>query len=138
VQFLRDSAPFGLLRQQDAAAARRPLALQPVEHGVEGADEVGDLAQAVRGQPLAGAQQVDRGHQAGEPVDRGQSEPQEGRVGDQHDQQAAHQDHRLGQQDRHGDGHRSPQQQRGGRAQHHRVQPEDPPEQGHRESRLSS
>ena len=42
VQLLGDPAPLGLLRRQRAGVARRPLGLQPVEHGVERPDQVGD------------------------------------------------------------------------------------------------
>ena len=55
VQLLGDAAPLALLRGQRAGAAGGPLGLQPVEHGVEGGDQLGDRRVSGHGRTRARA-----------------------------------------------------------------------------------
>ena len=76
VQVAGDADALGLLRGEHAPAAFLPLALEPVEHAVEGGNDTPDLVAAVDGQTLAGPQQVDRLHPLGEPFERRDRAPQ--------------------------------------------------------------
>ncbi len=131
VQLPGDTATLGLLGGQDPGAARGPLVLQPVEHGVEGRDQLGDLRLASDRRTPPRTQQVRRRHGARQALERGEPDPQQQGVGDEHRGQPHRQHRGLREQHRRGDGH-GPQQQRGRRDQHEGVQQEDPPEQGHR------
>ena len=71
VQVAGDADPLGLLGGEHAPAALLALALEPVEHPVEGGDDAADLVVAVDLQALTGPQQVDRLHSLGQPLQRG-------------------------------------------------------------------
>ncbi|GAB3831964.1 hypothetical protein [Dactylosporangium cerinum] len=87
VQLLRDPVPLRLLSGQRAGGAGRPFRLQPIEHRVEGADEATDAGLPGDHQPVTGAQQVDRGHGPGEPIQRPQADTQQRGIGHQHRRQ---------------------------------------------------
>src|SRR5438034_9511482 len=76
VQVARDSKPFRLLRCQHTPAAPLALALQPVEHLIEGPHHAADLIIAADLQPLAGAEQVDPVHPPNQPFQRPTRTPQ--------------------------------------------------------------
>ena len=70
VEIAGDADPLGLLRGEHAPAALLALALEPVEHAVEGADDAADLVVAPDLQALPGPQEVDRLHPLREPPER--------------------------------------------------------------------
>nr|WP_232075726.1 hypothetical protein [Phytohabitans suffuscus] len=132
VQLLGDAAPLPLLRREGAGGTRGALGLEAVEHRVERADQVGDPGVAGHRGARAGLEQVDGRHRAGEPLQRGEADAQQHRVGHQHRGQAGGEDDRLGEQHRRGDRDRPEEQEVYRDGQHGGVEQEDPPEQGHR------
>ena len=62
MQVASDADPLRFLSGQYAPPALLALALEPVEHLVEGMDHAADLVIAGNGQALAGTQQVDHVH----------------------------------------------------------------------------
>ena len=87
--------PLGLLRGEHAPAALLALALEPVEHAVEGPDDAADLVVALDRQPLARPQQVDGLHAPRQPLERRERASQQDSVGAQRDREPADDDQRL-------------------------------------------
>ena len=71
VQLARDPLALGLLGEQRLTPALAPLALEPVEHVVEGRRQRGDVGVgAADGQPAAGLERLDGAHRRGQPAQR--------------------------------------------------------------------
>ena len=87
--------PLGLLGCQHPVHARPPLALQPVERRVERRDHGGDLCGGRRVEAPPRLEDVDDGHQLGEPAQGPQAEADKPGVCDQHDQQPDGEHHEL-------------------------------------------
>ena len=69
VQVAGDPDALGLLCGEHPPTALLALALEPVEHPVEGDDDAADLVVADDRQALAGTQQVDRLHPLRQPLE---------------------------------------------------------------------
>ena len=115
-----------------AASTRRPLsptlALEPVEHLIEGAHDASDFVVSCDREALAGAKEIDRLHPLSQPLKRRDHPPQEQRVRRHRDyeprQNYDHLNRPYGVADLHGAG----DQQNRDRNQQARVDGQDPPE----------
>ena len=77
MQVAGDPDTFRLLRGEHASGAPLALALETVEHLVEGMYDLADLIVAVDLQALSRPQQVDRVHPLGQALERRHCAPQE-------------------------------------------------------------
>ena len=128
VQVAGDADPFGLLRGEHASAALLALALEPVEHAVEGPDNAADLIVTLDVDPLAAAQEVHGLHPPRQMPKRSERAPQKQHIRGQRDRQADDDDQRLLELDRRADRHRSDDQQNCDRRQQAAVDGEHAPE----------
>ena len=129
VQALSDAEPLGLLGLQRPSAAGMPLGLEPIEHLVEGGDELGQLTAARRRQVRAGTQEIDASHALGELLERSKDRPEQQEIGDDDHDESGDDDHRLVELDRIADRDRRPDEQRGDDHEQQRVCAEHSPEQ---------
>jgi hypothetical protein len=81
VQVAGDPDTFGLLRGEHPPGASLPLALETVEHLVEGVHDSADLIVADDLQALSRSQQVDRVHPLGQALEWRDCAPQEKGIG---------------------------------------------------------
>jgi hypothetical protein len=95
VQVAGDPDTFGLLRGEHAPGAPLALALETVEHVVEGAHYSADLIVAADPEALSGAQQVDRVHPLGQAHEWRDCAPQEEGVGRHGDREPGDYDQHL-------------------------------------------
>ena len=130
VQLPRDAPPLGLLGRQSAAPAVAPLALEAIEHLIEGFRQRHNLFIAGGGvDPLTRSERVDLVHDLGQGLQRRQRSSEKGVEEHQRHGEPA-QDHRqLGQRRRHRHRDRRQHQHGDGETDHGRVREEQPAEQ---------